>query len=257
MSDYDTLKKLYDEIDNLIISRVSSDNPNFTTWHTKVERFLKRAYGEHSEERENFLDTSFTPIVYSLYDSDSEFIDSCANGLISTKAVFEVYLEELKESEDMPQTQVSQNDEYRDYSKVFIVHGHDEALKEAVARLVEKQSIIPIVLNEQANRGQTIIEKLEGYSNVGGAICLFTPDDEGHKKNTPTMGPRARQNVVFETGYFMGKLGRDKIVIISESDVELPSDMSGIVYTDAGDWKIKILRELEEMGYKIDYSRIK
>ena len=141
------------------------------------------------------------------------------------------------------------------FSKVFIVHGHDEALTQAVARLIEKQSIEAIILKEQRNGGDTIITKFEKNSNVGAAIFLFTADDLGKAKDEAELKKRARQNVVFEAGYFMGKLGRERTIMISDKDIEIPSDMQGIVYTDSTNWQLDVLRELEGIGYKIDYNK--
>lgn len=140
--------------------------------------------------------------------------------------------------------------------KIFIVHGHDGELKQAVARIVEKQGITAIILSEQANQGRTIIEKFEDYSDVDGAICLFTADDIGKAKNDSADNQRARQNVVLETGYFMGKLGRNHIVILADNGIEMPSDLSGVVYTDTDSWQIDLLKELKAMGYTIDFNKL-
>lgn len=142
------------------------------------------------------------------------------------------------------------------FNKVFIVHGHDEELKESVARIIEKQGIKAIILSEQANKGRTIIEKFEDYSDVGGAICLFTADDYGRAKKDSSDTPRARQNVVLETGYFMGKLGRDHVAILADKVIEMPSDLSGVVYTDTVNWKIDLLKELKAMGYTVDFNKL-
>ena len=138
-----------------------------------------------------------------------------------------------------------------DKSKVFIVHGHDAELKLEVARLMEKVGIKPIILSEQPNCGSTIIEKIEKNSDVGAAICLFTADDE-----CKDGAKRARQNVVLETGYFWGKLGRDKMVILADKGVELPSDMQGVVYTDTANWQFSVCTELKQMGYDIDLNQL-
>lgn len=148
------------------------------------------------------------------------------------------------------------NSSSNDFSKVFIVHGHNGELKEAVARIIEKQSLEAIILSEQTNRGKTIIEKFEANSNVGAAICLFTADDKGRSASDTSEQGRARQNVVFETGYFIGKLGRENIIIIADSSVEIPSDLSGVVYTDKSDWRIEVLKELREIGYGIDLNKL-
>lgn len=92
--------------------------------------------------------------------------------------------------------------------------------------------------------------------DFGGAVLLFTADDLGKAKAEADEKPRARQNVVFEAGYFMGKLGRNRTVLLAEHGVELPSDLSGVVYTDAADWKVELLKGLREMGYEIDLNRL-
>ena len=140
--------------------------------------------------------------------------------------------------------------------KIFIVHGHNGELKQSVARIIEKQGIEAVILSEQANQGRTIIEKFENYGDVGGAICLFTSDDIGKAKSEDSDKPRARQNVVLETGYFMGKLGRDHVIILSDDGIEMPSDLSGVVYTNTSNWQIELLKDLKAMGYAIDFNKL-
>lgn len=140
--------------------------------------------------------------------------------------------------------------------KVFIVHGHNGEIKEAVARLIEKQGIQAIILHEQANKGDTIIEKFERNSDVGCAICLFTADDLGRAEKESEEKHRARQNVVFETGYFIGKIGRDRVVLIADPDVEIPSDLKGVVYVDSDNWRFSVLKELRAIGYNVDYNKL-
>ena len=140
--------------------------------------------------------------------------------------------------------------------RIFLVHGHDGELRESVARVLERQGIEPIVLMEQANMGSTIIEKFERYSDVGAAVCLFTGDDIVMGDGEDGTQKRARQNVVFEAGYFIGRLGRMRIVIISESDVDIPSDLAGVLYVNKDDWRTDLLKELKSMGFEIDFNRV-
>jgi predicted nucleotide-binding protein len=143
---------------------------------------------------------------------------------------------------------------------VFVVHGHDTAVKEAVARFVQSLGLQPIILHDQANQGNTIIEKFEEYSNASFAVVLLTPDDLGASAATPTsLNSRARQNVVFELGYFIGKLGRDRVCALKSGDVEVPSDVAGIAYVSwdgAGGWKLTLARELKAAGLCIDPSAL-
>ena len=258
MTDYEKFMGIVCEIDNLISHHVRSSAPAFEAWHTKAERFLIKKYGKDSLEHKKFLDTHFAPLLWIGEDEAEDVrlsIKACCDGLRSCKAVFETYLEDMADEDNSPLEGkcIAQS---ANMGKVFIVHGHDGELKHSVARLVEKQGMEAIILSEQANKGKTIIEKFEENSDVGGAICLFTSDDLGRAKAALDEQPRARQNVVFEAGYFMGKLSRSRVVVIAESGVELPSDMQGIVYTNKNNWEVDVLKELKAMGYSVDFNKL-
>ncbi|AWT19713.1 TIR domain-containing protein [Klebsiella grimontii] len=142
--------------------------------------------------------------------------------------------------------------------KVFIVHGHDEGSREKVARFLERIGLEAIILHEQANRGRTVIEKVIEYGNVGFAVVLLTPDDEGCVKGG-TLEPRARQNVLLELGFFIGHLGRDKVCALKKGAVDIPSDFAGVVWEHMDDnngWKQSLSRELEAAGHTIDWNKV-
>ncbi len=142
--------------------------------------------------------------------------------------------------------------------QIFIVHGRDEQLKETAARFLEKLGLLPIILHEQPDKGRTVIEKFEQCAEVGFAVVLLTPDDVGSLKDGE-LHPRARQNVIFELGYFIGRLGRERVVALHRDEVELPSDYAGVIYTsvDAGGaWKFALARELKAAGMDVDLNRI-
>lgn len=146
-----------------------------------------------------------------------------------------------------------------DLNRVFIVHGHDEAPRETVARFITSIGFEPIILHEQANRGLTIPEKLIANANVGFAVVLLTPDDLGRAKAEGEDKPRARQNVILELGYFIGKLGRDRVCALLKGDVKIPSDYMGVVYTPfdvGGGWRQALARELRAAGYEIDWNKV-
>jgi len=114
---------------------------------------------------------------------------------------------------------------------VFIVHGRNDGKKEEVARFLTTLDLEPIILHEQPNRGRTVIEKFEAHADVSFATVILTGDDSGGPSDQPELArPRGRQNVVFELGYFVGRLGRRKVCTLYEEGVEIPSDFSGIVY---------------------------
>lgn len=162
---------------------------------------------------------------------------------------------------------ISQNDTYDRKetgimdanNKVFIVHGHDEGAKQTVARFLEQCGFEAIILHEQPDGGRTIIEKIEQYTDVIYAIILYTPCDIGRAKNEKKGKPRARQNVVFEHGYLIGRLGREKVCALVKEGVDTPGDISGVVYKpmdSAGAWKTEILREMKNAGIAVDASRL-
>ncbi len=146
-----------------------------------------------------------------------------------------------------------------DKTKVFIVHGHDNEAKQETARFIEKLGLEAIILHELASKGQTIIEKIEENSNVGFAVVLYTPCDEGRGKNQSELKDRARQNVIFEHGYLIGKIGRKNVCALVKGEVETPNDISGVVYIkmdSQSGWKMDLFKEMKESGYNIDPSKL-
>lgn len=145
-------------------------------------------------------------------------------------------------------------------NRIFVVHGRDNELKETTARFLEKLNLVPVILHEQTNKGKTIIEKFEEYSDVGFAIVLMTPDDVGHiTDKKEDWKHRARQNVVFELGYFIGKLGRMNVAAIVKSDIEIPTDISGVVYIGVDNsemWKLLLAKEIKAAGIEIDLNKL-
>lgn len=145
-------------------------------------------------------------------------------------------------------------------NRIFIVHGHDEAAKEIMARFIEQLSLTPIILHEQPSGGNTIIEKLMAHVDVDFTVVLLTPDDVGSSSSAPSsLKSRARQNVVFELGLFIGALGRKNVCALYKGDVELPSDYQGVLYVpmdNAGGWKLLLARELRNAGLNVDMNKV-
>ncbi|GEM_PF-967428 len=146
--------------------------------------------------------------------------------------------------------------------EIFVVHGHDQEMKQAAALVLSKIGLKPIILHERPNEGRTIIEKFEKNADVQFAIVLLSPDDMAYAKGgTPADArARARQNVVLELGYFVGKLGRARVFALKrDTDIELPNDISGVVYTSydsQGHWQFELVRELKAVGYAVDANAL-
>jgi len=151
---------------------------------------------------------------------------------------------------------------------VFIVHGKDRESLKKLKSMLKKFGLNSIVLHEKPSGSRTIVEKLEKYSDVGYAFVILTPDDIGgprHKydkylrridiRAIEDFRERARQNVILEFGYFIGKLGRDRVCCLHKGNVELPSDMHGIVYIpfkeSVEEARDMIIKELREVDYEI------
>lgn len=142
---------------------------------------------------------------------------------------------------------------------VFVVHGHDEGATMTVARFLENIGLNPIILDEKADGGRTIIEKIEHYTDVDYAIILYTPCDVGKAKDESEYKKRARQNVVFEHGYLIGKLGRERVCALVKDNVETPGDIDGIVYKNMDPnkgWIQEIIKEMKNVGFEIDANKI-
>lgn len=171
-------------------------------------------------------------------------------------------LDLILELSDNPRLTSSSDSDAAQKKEVFIVHGRDLDAAEVIARAVEKLGLEAIVLHEKPDEGRTIIEKLEALAkNASFAIVLFTPDDVGALRDQADKRskPRARQNVIFELGYFIGKLGRERVRSIYKEEVESPSDIDGILYIrmdECGAWRQKLAREMASAGLPIARNAI-
>lgn len=187
---------------------------------------------------------------------DLERVPSAKEVAQTDRDLLEEILKKLSAS-DTDGRSVEEGEKY-----VFIVHGHDEGTKEAVARFIEKMGAKVIILHEQPNEGKTIIEKFETYSGkVGYAVILMTPDDRGGLADLTfkEQSMRARQNVILELGYFMAKLGRGRVCALHREGVEVPSDYGSVLYIPLdkqGAWRIQLAKELKTAGLNVDFNKV-
>ncbi|MGJ0848775.1 TIR domain-containing protein [Tissierella praeacuta] len=233
----------------------------------RADVYICNIFGIGSKYRRDIEDIYFWPMVHP---SPKEYeVEIWEEGKSKLLNIFTMMKEELiifdekfqrKPSADGNETK---NITGNSKDKIFIVHGHDDAMKESVARVVERFGIEAIILHERTDKGRHIMEKLEGESkDVGFAIVLLSGDDICYSGFMPDkQRTRARQNVVFELGYFIGKLGKDRVLSLYTQDknFEMPSDYSGVLYTEydaTGMWKYKLGKELKSSGYDIDLNEL-
>ncbi len=140
---------------------------------------------------------------------------------------------------------------------VFVVHGHAEGPREAIARYLEQLEFVPVILHERPNKGRTLLTKFrEEAEGIGFAVVVMTPDDVGGI-SSDALHPRARQNVVFELGFFIGALGPGHVAAVLAGDLERPSDFEGVLYIPyEGDWKMKLAKELQAAGLAVDWNKV-
>jgi Predicted nucleotide-binding protein containing TIR-like domain len=141
--------------------------------------------------------------------------------------------------------------------RIFVVHGRDGEPREAIARFLQLLGLEPVILHERPNKGRTLITKFhDEASDIGFAIILMTPDDVGGLDGGEQKR-RARQNVIFELGFFIGKLGGGRVAALIGNEVERPSDFEGVVYIPIeSDWRLPLCKELRAAGYNIDLNKV-
>lgn len=231
----------------------------YYTWHEYNERLLKSRFTTEEVEQE-YAGSVFGFGGYTSFAQESrqfgEDLSRHIRKLRSIKGQLGLY-EEPAVQPPIPPARIAA--EAGGPTTIFVVHGHDEGRKSEVTvflRQVARPEVV--VLHEKASQSRTIIEKFEAHaSHAAYAVVLLTGDDEGGPAGSNEQKRRARQNVVFELGFFIGALGRSRVTVLYEEDVELPSDVTGVLYVrlDAkGSWKFELARELKEAQIEVDLN---
>ena len=270
------IRKLIGEIDGLEV--LDRANPLFKKWIRDTQVALEMIFGKENRHVADFNKIRYSPYGYSSGMPQSEIKEYFLKGLNNADAILSSMIDEIEDywdNDDLPEkptiTLVGSNNtihlglsgEVKSgeicSKKIFVVHGHDAGTKEMVARFLSKLDLEPIILHEQVTQGKTIIEKFEDHADVGYAVVLITPDDTGASIKEPeNIRKRARQNVIFEFGYFLGKLGRNKVIGLVKGDIELPSDYSGVLSVpidEQGAWRFQLVKELKSVGYDVDANK--
>lgn len=235
----------------------------FKAWESMTQACLEKAFGLHSPNISKVIDIGKYGF-FSMGNSESYYENIRAENLTSKISMLKSQIEILEMEESLSgeteKTNANNDIVHPSTNKIFLVHGHNEGIKNSVARFLEKLELQPIILHEMPNIGRTIIEKISDYSNVGFAIVLMTADDIGGVAGAAyeILRPRTRQNVIFELGYFIGKLGRPRVCALYQNNVELPSDYDGVLFVkldEDGAWKMKLAKEIKAVGINLDMNK--
>ena len=230
------IKEKHDEMGIIIIS-----GPLYNTWMDEINMFAERYLKKHPLY--NSMHTTY--LHRKNMHSYSDMMG---------------HLNALSKDDELEANNKTREEQISMSNKVFIVHGHDELAVQKMARTLEKWGFEAIILHEQADLGQTIIEKIETYTDVDFAVVLYTECDYGRAKEDDISKEkfRARQNVVFEHGYLLGRLGRERVCALVKGNVEIPGDISGVVYIsmDTNEaWKMALAKNMKAVGRNIDMNK--
>jgi predicted nucleotide-binding protein len=231
----------------------------YDKWQLLTSNLLQKAFGRNSPNMNKVTDAA--RIFMIPMNAEAAWWERHRRSSLNSQISLMEGLTELLETElelqgGAPQRVASTSSS----GNIFLVHGHDEAVLHEVARFLEKLDLQITILRDLPNKGRTIIEKFEEHSDVGFAIVLLTPDDKGGSADSApdAMRPRARQNVLLELGYFLGRIGRNRVCALFVDGTEIPSDYTGVLYVPLdkeGGWRLRLARELVSAGFKLDMNR--
>lgn len=251
------IKRLQNDVSNAYRTQgFSFGDERYEKWKNQVRKFLDENLPDEKLRFEKSI--KFYGLV-SL-PNETEEQDFWRNHGNRVKAYIDSLLLDIQNDEyeapDINKTKTKKESSVMNNKKIFIVHGRNEAIRDKVEAFVRRIGLEPVILCKEANRGQSILEKIISYSDVGFALVLYTGCDEGRLSGSEEVcKPRARQNVVFEHGYMIAHLSKDRVVaLIEDNSIEIPGDYAGVVYISLSDsdWETQVKRELHAAG--IEYN---
>jgi len=203
---------------------------------------------------------SIDPVPFSDQAFDSGFTKHEQAKLREVTNSSNILLQKVKLLLSPPASDTRLNNQVRS-NKIFVVHGHDNEMKSAVTQTLQKLDLEPILLHEKPNSRQTIIEKTSDYAHVSFAVVLLSPDDLAYpkEKTSDEAKYRAKQNVIFELGYFLGRLGKQNVVAIyrKKKDFEVPNDYSGVLWIEyKNGWYFELIKELQACNFDVDANKL-
>jgi predicted nucleotide-binding protein len=250
-----------DLIDQQIKDASNGTPANFDEWQNKTDVVLRSIFGETGAIYKKFTDIRYSP---SFYTDSTDFAPYLVRGVQEAISLMQAGKLELEiTAEAAPISADPAPASSPPSTRIFIVHGHDDSKKYELESYLQKLvGEPPVILHQEPSGGKVLIEKLEDSStSIGYAVVLLTADDLGRPKELDPEDERgrARQNVVFEMGFFFGLIGRSRVAVLFDEGVEHPSDIAGLVYIpldSAGAWKPKLASEINHAGIEVDWSAI-
>ena len=254
------------------LRELTADSPRFYSWRRATRVSIQNVFGDNSGNLKEFQKISYRPRIPPVMvvrrdrppprlDNEKAFEAGLGNADWLLNAMIEEIEEHWPEDESDYDRSGRLINGQLDSNRIFVVHGRDVGARETVARAIEQLELEVVILEEQPNKGRTVISKFkEEAADIGFAVVLLTPDDEGKQRgDSNEIRPRARQNVVLELGYFLAALGQRRVCALVKGDLEIPSDYDGVVYIpmdDSRSWKFLLVKELSAAGFKVDANRL-
>ena len=246
-----------------LLEKGDVDSDRYSAWETVTRDFLAKIFGSFSPNVSSVTGVGKTgsfPMNAGREWWDAHRSRSLNKQITIMEGLLEVLQTEIALDQGNDGGASLQVHIPSDAKSIFLVHGQDSSAENITARFIEKLSLDLIILHEQPNQGRTIIEKFQDYSDVAFAVVLLTPDDRGGLASEPyeSQKQRARQNVIFELGYFIGRLGRNRVCALYSEGVEIPSDYSGVLFIkfdEAGAWRLSLAKEMKAAGLDIDMNK--
>lgn len=253
----DTERKI-ELLQQQIDEAAGGDPEDFTLWRERTGVVLRNVVGDANALYKSFEEVRYSLSAWSTSTPQSRFDAARRAGVRHAISILEAAKIDVELSGGAPQPAPGTR---AIGASVFVVHGRDEARKHEMARFLAKVTgREPVILHEQSNHGQTLIEKfVQHASDAAYAVVIATGDDRGRAKGDTQDQARARQNVVFELGFFFGALGRERVALLYEEDIERPSDLDGLVripLDPAGGWKLLLARQLAAAGVGIQWDAL-
>jgi predicted nucleotide-binding protein len=229
----------------------------YASWELITRNYLEKAFGRHSPNVRSVIDVGKFGMVP--IEGEAQRERHRAESLQTQLSRLDGLIELLATEVQLQGHRTIKREVEVIGHRIFLVHGHDQAALQETARFLERLDKDIVILREQPNQGRTIIEKFEEYADVGFAVVLLTADDRGATMAQPydAQKPRARQNVILELGYFLGRLGRNRVCALYRSGVEIPSDYAGVLFTEldeGGGWRLQLAKELKAAGLPVDMN---